>query len=135
MAAFGIDSQKKLNTCHPRLALVLNIAIKIFDFTIVTGFRGEEEQNKAFAEGRSKLKFPDGKHNRMPSEAVDIAPYPIDWSNKPKAVARFYLLAGIIMAVAWVLHIDLRWGGDWDGDWDLFDQNFDDIGHFELREN
>jgi peptidoglycan LD-endopeptidase CwlK len=106
----------------------------MFDFTVLEGHRDKEAQNKAYKEGKSKIKWPDGKHNKKPSLAFDLAPYPIDFSSKPKSVARYYLLAGIIMAVAWELKIKLRWGGDWDGDWDLADQVFDDLGHFEILE-
>ena len=42
---------------------------------IVCGHRNKEDQNKAFAEGKSKLKWPKGKHNKLPSQAVDAAPY------------------------------------------------------------
>jgi len=45
------------------------------DVTIVCGYRGEEEQNKAYTEKKSGLKFPQSKHNHAPSSAVDIAPY------------------------------------------------------------
>jgi len=104
------------------------------DFSVLEGHRDKETQNRYYEKGTSKIKWPDGKHNKLPSRAMDLAPYPIDWSNRPKAIARFYLLAGVILAVADELGIGLRWGGDWDGDWDLFDQEFDDLGHFELRD-
>jgi len=135
MYSFGRDSQKQLDTCTFNIQKVMSVAIKLIDFSVICGFRNEANQNKAFAKGKSTKKWPEGKHNVMPSRAVDIAPYPIDWSNRPKAIARFYLLAGIIIAIAWVLRVELRWGGDWDGDWDLFDQKFDDLGHFEEVES
>lgn len=129
MPSFGTKSQAELDTCHEDLQKVANKAIQIMDFSVVDGHRTEEQQNDYFERGVSKIQWPDGKHNKTPSQAFDLAPYPIDWSNKPKAIARFYLLAGVVLAVAAEMNIKLRWGGDWDGDWDLFDQNFDDLGH------
>lgn len=70
-------------------------------------------------------------HNYWPSRGVDLAPYPIDWNNHEKTRARFYVLAGVIKAVAFFLRVPIRWGGDWDGDMDFHDQDFDDLGHFE----
>jgi len=72
----------------------------------------------AYNSGRSKVKWPDGKHNRSPSMAVDAAPYPIDWQDRE----RFYYFAGYVMGVADMLHAEglithrLRYGGDWDRD-------------------
>jgi peptidoglycan L-alanyl-D-glutamate endopeptidase CwlK len=70
------------------------------------------------------------------SDAVDVAPYPIDW----QAPGRFHVLAGHMMMAFRVLQqeeqvedtLRLRWGGDWDGDGELDDQQFDDLPHFEL---
>lgn len=135
MPKLSLVSINRLATCDPRLQIVCEIAIEIMDFAVISGHRNQADQDAAFAAGTSKIKWPNGKHNKNPSQAVDLAPYPLDWSNKPKAVARFYLLAGVILAVADILRIKIRWGGDWDGDWDLFDQNFDDLGHFEIVED
>jgi peptidoglycan L-alanyl-D-glutamate endopeptidase CwlK len=64
----------------------------------------------------------------MPSEAADIAPAPIDWDK----VDRFKVLGGIVIGVAFMMGIPIRWGGDWDGDLDLRDQKLMDYGHIEL---
>jgi peptidoglycan LD-endopeptidase CwlK len=152
MATFGEKSESKLQSCVPELQKVMREAIKITDFTVIFGHRTTEEQQALYAKGRKKHPSglwevvdknkivtqidgvdKKGMHNYYPSQAIDIAPYPIDWSAKPKAMARFYLLAGVILAVAHELNIKLRWGGDWDGDWDLSDQTFDDTGHFEVK--
>jgi hypothetical protein len=92
------------------------------------GYRGEQSQNKAFTEGRSKLKFPNSKHNSLPSNAIDIAPFPIDWKNRE----RFCYLAGIVKGIAHSKGIKIRWGGDWDNDGETTDNKFDDLPHFEL---
>jgi peptidoglycan L-alanyl-D-glutamate endopeptidase CwlK len=103
-------------------------SLAIMDFTVVCGHRSEELQNKAFKEGRSKLEWPYSKHNRTPSLAVDIAPYPIDWNDKE----RFYFLAGVMKAMAYKHDIGIRWGGDWKGDNDFKNNSFNDLVHFEL---
>lgn len=132
MPIFGTRSKEQLATCDEKLQKVAHAVIKIMDFTVLEGHRNKEKQDEAVKKGFSKVKWPTGKHNKTPSLAMDLAPYPIDFSNRAKAIARFYLLAGVVMATAHELGIKLRWGGDWDGDWDLFDQKFDDLGHFEL---
>ncbi len=116
-----------LSSCHDELKQVLMEAIKIYDFTVLEGHRGETAQTIAVESGHSKTPWPESKHNKMPSLAVDIAPYPLDWTDWK----RFYYLAGIIMATAAALRIDLRWGGNWDGG-DLDHQKFYDLPHFEL---
>ena len=58
---------------------LFNEVIKYFDCTLIQGHRGEEEQNKYFDEGKSKVRYPNGRHNARPSNAVDVVPYPIDW--------------------------------------------------------
>lgn len=132
MPSFGERSNKALDSCDYRLKKIADRAILFFDFSVLEGHRNKQDQDKAFNTGKSKIRWPNGKHNKLPSQAFDLAPHPIDFSNRAKAIARFYLLAGIIMKTADEFGIKLRWGGDWDGDWDLFDQKFDDLGHFEL---
>lgn len=134
MAKFSNNSLKKLDTCHPDLITLFNEVIKHHDFTIIEGYRGQEAQDKAFEEGKSKLKYPNGKHNKLPSEAIDAAPYPIDWNDK----IRFYYFAGIVLGTAEVLRStgrishSIRWGGDWDRDDDFKDNTFNDLVHFEI---
>lgn len=138
MPAFSKSSLDQLATCDKRLQDVMNKVIIAFDFTVLEGFRGEEAQNRAYARGLSKVRWPNGKHNSSPSKAVDIAPYPIDWGDgetPEKADAarqRFCYLAGWVMATAAQMGISLRWGGDWDGDRDTRDERFRDLGHFEI---
>lgn len=127
---FSLFSESKLKTCHPYLREVLQAAILVYDFRILEGHRTEEEQSDAFFKGHSKVMWPDSKHNSLPSKAVDIAPYPIDWNDK----VRFYFLAGIVKGIARLKGINIRWGGDWDSDGDFKDQTFDDLVHFELIE-
>lgn len=130
MPQFGNASRRRLQTCDARLRRVFEEAVEQFDCTVLCGHRGEEEQNKAFEDGKSKVRWPDGKHNSNPSRAIDVAPYPIDWED----TRRFYYFAGYVMGVANKLGIKLRWGGDWDRDTEVSDNSFNDLVHFELDE-
>ena len=130
MATFGASSAAQLNTLDPLLQAVLRRAVLIFDFSVLKGHRGKQEQNLAYSNGHSKKQFPDSTHNSYPSRGVDIAPYPIDWRD----TERFVYLAGVIKCVAWQLGIGIRWGGDWDGDTRLTEETFRDYGHFEIEE-
>lgn len=128
MPAFGKASQEKLATCDQRLQKVFNEVIKHFDCTVIEGHRGEAAQNKAFAEGKSKLKYPQGKHNKTPSLAADVLPYPIDWND----TNRMCYFAGFVVGIAATMGIKLRWGGDWNQNTELKDNSFNDLPHFEL---
>ena len=130
MPSFSARSRERLETCDERLVDVFDEVVKHFDCTILEGWRSEEDQNEAFRTGRSKLKYPDGKHNKQPSFAVDVAPYPVDWEN----LDRFRYFAGFVMGIASQMGTRLRWGGDWDGDTELRDQKFVDLPHFEVLE-
>jgi hypothetical protein len=127
---FGHRSTSRLNTTNVKLQNICNVAIKIYDFSVVEGYRSNKRQDKLFKEGRSQLKGGQSKHNRFPSDAIDIAPYPIDWNDRE----RFYYLAGIMKAIAHQQGVKIRWGGDWDSDNDFNDNNFDDLPHFELAD-
>lgn len=134
MPKFGAESLKQLATCHPDLQVVMNEAIKYIDFSVLEGHRGQAAQEAAFAAGNTQLHYPNGKHNKSPSLAVDIAPYPINW----KDTERFVYFAGFIMGVSNMLmaqgkitHI-VRWGGDWNSNTQVKDESFRDYGHFEL---
>ena len=86
---------------------------------------------------RSKVQWPNSKHNLTPSLAIDATPYPIpkNWGEDHwKDKARFYEFAAVIRYEAKRLGVKIRWGGDWDGDYDYRDQVFDDLVHFELVE-
>ena len=130
MPSFGKKSQERLNTCDPRLVELFEIVVEDFDCSVLEGYREKEAQNRAFDEGKSKLRFPEGNHNKYPSLAVDVAPYPIDWEDRD----RFHYFAGFVKGVASQLGLDIRWGGDWDSDTQTKDNNFDDLPHFEVRD-
>ena len=129
MPKFGNSSKKRLNTCEKDLQDLFNEVIKHFDCSVLEGHRGEEDQNKYFKEGRSKVKFPRGRHNSYPSNAVDVIPYPVSWDDTD----RMYYFAGIVKGIALSMGIKIRWGGDWNGDTQVKDTKFKDLPHFELR--
>lgn len=118
---FGKKSLDKLATCDVRLqTLIMESAKDIpFDFTILCGHRNKEDQDAAFAAGKSKLKWPDSKHNFNPSKAVDIAPIPIDWND----IDKFRQLRDHVMNVAEKLDIKIRNGSEF---------SFKDWPHYEL---
>lgn len=128
MNEFSKQSWARLETCHPDLQLLFQEVVKHYDCSILEGWRSEEDQNNAVHEGKSKTPWPESKHNTIPSSAVDVAPYPIQWNN----LKRFYHFAGFVLATAKAMNIKIRWGGDWDSDMDLDDQDFNDLVHFEL---
>lgn len=127
MPKFSKSSDDKLNTCHPLLQTLFREVVKHYDCTIICGHRGEKEQNEAFENGYSKLKFPMSKHNSMPSRAVDVMPFPLSWTDK----SRHLHFAGYVQATADRLGIKVRWGGNFDGDQNL-DNGFMDRPHWEI---
>ena len=128
MPLYSATSLKILHTCCPELQTLFMNVIHYTDVKILSGYRGEEEQNRLFAEGASKVMFPNSKHNKYPSKAVDWAPYPIDW----KDTGRFIFVAGRITQLAAQLNIRIRWGGDWNMNGRQTDEHFRDIGHIEI---
>lgn len=129
MPAFGKASRRRLETLHPDLQRLLTSAIQNGpDFAILCGHRTEAEQNEAYRLKRSQLNWPNSKHNEIPSKAVDVAPYPIDWDD----LNRFRFLAGYLQGQADARGLKIRWGGDWDGDYMEHDERFRDLPHFEL---
>lgn len=159
MFKYSKRSIAALGNCHPDLKILFMEVIKFYDNTILCGERSKKEQTEAFNNGVSQVEWPDSPHNKLPSLAVDSAPYPIDWDtekellekytkamadgnidalekndidNALNALKRWYSFGGYVKATADRLGIKIRWGGDWDGDFDFRDQNFNDLPHFEL---
>ena len=74
MPKFGRKSKERLNTCESNLQKVFNEVIKHVDCSVLEGHREKDRQNKLFEEGKTKVKYPNGRHNRQPSSAVDVRP-------------------------------------------------------------
>jgi len=128
MFKFGSKSLKLINNAklHPKLKQLLNEAIKTspIDFTVIETIRTIEQQRINVAKGVSKTM----KSRHIPStnksglcEAVDIAPYPINW----KDIKKFIQLSEHIKNVAKQLNINITYGGDW--------KSFKDYPHYELK--
>lgn len=126
---WGKRSLTRLTQCHPLLITLMNRALKhsMHDITILCGHRGKIAQDEALRKGTTRVAFPNSKHNKMPSHAVDIAPYPIDWNDH----ARFRDVAEVVkkcwsdmedegLTTGW----KLTWGGDW--------RTLVDMPHFQI---
>lgn len=131
MPSFSKKSEQNLATVHPDVQKVLQLAIQITDFSVDCGLRSEEEQKKVVESKNSWIDFPNSKHNRSKnddgtwnynlSDAVDIVPYPTKWPDiytqtareYAKRMGRFYFMAGVVLACAFVLGVKLFWGGWW----------------------
>ena len=116
--------QDRLLHVESKLQNIVKEVGKSFDICVVCGFRGEIEQNDAFQRGNSKLKYPNSKHNKSPSLAVDLAPCDckgsIDWQD----VEKFVELSKLMLAEAAKQRVKLVWGGSF--------KKFVDMPHFEL---
>ena len=129
MAKFGKSSRARLATCEDELQKVFNEVIKYVDCSVLEGHRGQERQDKLLLESKTKVQYPLGRHNAIPSRAADVVPYPVDWNDRE----RFHLFAGFVLGIARGMGINLRWGGDWNQNFEVDDNMFDDFPHFELR--
>ena len=89
------------------------------DVTVLCGHRGKAEQDLAYSRGYSKLKYPKSKHNKIPSLAIDLAPYPINWNDIP----RFNAMCDLVQKIANTLKIKIRLGRTF---------SFRDYPHVEL---
>lgn len=133
MNVFGLGSRRELSTCDFRLQQLAHRVLPIKDHSVVKGHRPEDEQNDAFREGHSELPWPDGKHNGIPSKAMDVRTYPVPANESDLREEQLYLL-GMYKGVAAELGIPVRTGGDWDRDGEIADNNFDDFFHIEIDE-
>lgn len=129
MPEFSAASKAKLATCHPKLQQLFLAVNACWPCTVRYGRRTHEEQQALVRSGASKTM--NSRHLDNPSRAVDVTPDPLDWDD----TRRFYYFGGFVVATAYTMGINVRWGGDWDGDMQIKDQNFNDLVHFELAED
>ncbi len=128
MYSFSVKSLNLLNNpkLSPTLRLLMTEAIKDspIDFTVIETVRTREKQIEYIKKGTSKTMksrhIPDTNSSGY-GEAVDIAPYPIDWND----TKRFDKLAEHIKKKANQLNIPITWGGDW--------KTLIDKPHYELK--
>jgi peptidoglycan L-alanyl-D-glutamate endopeptidase CwlK len=137
MASFSPKSQQRLQTCNMDLQTLFNEVVKYFDCTILIGHRGEDEQNQAFKDKKSKKTWPNSKHNSMPSNAVDVVPYPIPAWTKTQD---FVYFGGFVMGIDEMLRVQgkmkkrIRYGGDFNMNDIISDSTMFDLVHFETIE-
>lgn len=133
--SYGTVSRQRLDQCHQYLQILFDEVIRDVDIIILEGHRTKAVQNRYFDEGRSKVRWPNSKHNSKPSMAVDYAPYPVDWNR----LDRFTWVGGQLKSTWERLKRErrvegyLRFGFDWDGDGDITDHTFMDYPHVELH--
>ena len=134
MPEFSNGSDTKLCGCDARLQDLFRAVVKKYDCTVIEGNRTRAKQIRLYETGKSKLTWPDSKHNKVPSLAVDVAPFipgrGIVWESRQ--CSHF---AGYVQATADRMGIPIRRGGDWDRDRDVNDQTFNDLVHFEIKED
>jgi peptidoglycan L-alanyl-D-glutamate endopeptidase CwlK len=113
-----------------------------YDIAIIHGLRGKDLQDHLYRGGKSRLKFPESRHNatrdpdvkypKCMSDALDFGPWiegDIPWDD----THIFAVVAGCFMVAALKLGVTLRWGGDWDSDGRTNDQTLMDWGHVEIN--
>jgi peptidoglycan L-alanyl-D-glutamate endopeptidase CwlK len=121
MAKFSKISLARLEGAHPLLQKVMHAAIEKYDFTVLQSQRGRADQEEAFRRGNTRAHFGQSAHNWDPAIALDVAPYPIDWSPSAnwrfidlnKVIGCFNPATGFGYGLAKEMKIPLRWGGDW----------------------
>lgn len=128
MPNFSQTSRARLQTCHPDLLAVCRELIKQYDFSVLEGHRGEKAQNAAYDAGNSRVRWPNSAHNKTPSLAVDIAPYPIDWNDMERfreLIYRFDAVAAVLRGRG-EIQSHFEYGAFW--------PNFKDYPHIEIKE-
>jgi peptidoglycan L-alanyl-D-glutamate endopeptidase CwlK len=124
---------ERFSTLHILLQEIVIEANRIIPIFIIEGHRGEAAQNKAFDTGKSKVKWPNGKHNTTPSKAVDIGPIVngnIPWNN----MQQFAYMNGIIRGIAFSMGVKIRQGIDFNMNGVVTDDKFNDAVHIELMD-
>lgn len=141
MPKYSHKSLDVLNTCCEELQLLFTEVIKDFDCTLVCGHRTKSEQNRLFEmePPRTKVRWPNGKHNKLPSDAIDAIPY-INGAGSWDSIDCVYF-AGQVNGIFARLkregliadNVHLRNGADWDRDGDVYEPGkLKDPYHFEI---
>lgn len=124
----GQRSIDRLKGVNPSLVAVFKRACETmpFDVTVLEGLRSYERQQELLKQGATKVSV--SRH--MSGNALDIAPYPIDWND----LERFQIVAEHMFKAAEELGIVIRWGGTWGRSFTkpVKWAKFLDAPHFEL---
>lgn len=114
-------SNRRLKDCHVDIQRLIELVSTKTPILVICGFRNKQEQDKAFIDKKSTLKWPYSKHNTNPSMAVDICPVPVNFLD----IESFKKLSVVVRECAEQLGIKVRWGGDF--------TRLKDYVHWELR--
>lgn len=117
MYYLGARSIKRLEHVHPKLVLVIGLALKYLevDITILEGARDIERQKYLMRTGKSWVKNPESSFHildeKMICHAVDIGAWvngtvSWDWTY-------YFLIEKAMKRAAKELKIEIEWGGDW----------------------
>lgn len=161
---FSNRSRNNLKGVHPHLIAIAERAIAITnqDFMVIHGVRSREECMINYGKGRTAdqcaakgipasyarpneakvtwLKNPfNSKHCKQADgygHAIDIVPYPVDWTDLSKfdaiSKAMFDAEKQLIAEGKIPAHTNLRWGADWDQDGKPRERGESDSPHFEI---
>ena len=149
-------SLNNLKGVHPNLAKVVKRAVEVSDqdFVVIEGVRSREQCMINYGKGRTAAqcaakgiaaKYANPKAAKVTwlsnpfnskhciqkdgyGHAVDICPYPVDWSD----VKKFDAIAKAMFAAARELGVRICWGADWDGDGKPRERGESDSPHFEI---
>lgn len=122
MTIRSIDAERLL-TCDKRLQKLVTELAKVYEVRVICGHRNKVEQDRAFSSKASKLKWPQSRHNKLPSQAVDMIPMKngtINWQD----IDGIKAFAEDVFETAKSLGIELTWGGSW---------KMRDYVHWELK--
>ncbi|MFD1950275.1 M15 family metallopeptidase [Sphingomonas arantia] len=158
----GARSLARLIGVHPDLVRVVKraalMARSTEDFTVLEGVRSDQDAYANWGKGRTVAQLAakgvpasyakpklakvtwlsnplSTKHRKQKDgfgHAVDLAPFPVDWSLTPSNMARFDRMAKLLFAAAEIESVEIRWGADWDGDGKPREKGEGDSPHFEL---
>lgn len=157
MPAYSPSSKQKFNTLCPELQDTLTTVILHWDHTILFGFRGRADQEKALQDGFTTKPFGSSTHNFLPSDAVDAAPYypevpkgGIDWRTDKELlfcarngdwdlfktilenIKRWHSFSAFVRGVGAAKGYTIRSGCDWNNDQRFNDHNLIDLPHHEI---
>lgn len=120
------NCNEKLKQAHPDIAAwYRKVKFKYVNVHISWSFRNMADQNRAYSEGKSQLRWPKSKHNHMEQAlpcALALDLFLIDEDGLARFPPLFYAR---LNADNQRDHEPITWGGSWD--------KFKDFDHFELK--
>ena len=120
--------EQKLIAAHPDLAEWFRTKVKPLhqDCHISWSWRGKEDQEKAFLDGKSKLHFPLSMHNKSDDQgnmcAMALDFFELDYNGQARWAWKFFKT---ISDEADLAGDPIVWGGTW--------SHLSDADHFQLK--